>query len=249
MLGFQPISDEPISSVANEGGGGGPTAYTLTADAGSFTLSGQDAGFVVGRILTADAGSFALTGQDAALRIGRVITADAGAFVLTGQDATLTVTPAGGTAYTLTAEAGSFALTGQDAQFLVSGGFPFGGTGGGLAQIKPRESEEQKRTRRIAQGIIREAQKPAADVEKLAKKAERVSAQLKADIAYFEALAEQYAREIEQTRLAMQARNDALATRQLEQRMIQAQLLAEAAAQQREELDVVFMAVMLAALE
>lgn len=119
MLGFQPISDEPISSVANEGGGGGPTAYTLTADAGSFTLSGQDAGFVVGRILTADAGSFALTGQDAALRIGRVITADAGAFVLTGQDATLTVTPAGGTAYTLTAEAGAFALTGQDAEFRI----------------------------------------------------------------------------------------------------------------------------------
>ena len=126
------------------------------------------------------------------------------------------------------------------------GGVPFA-----WDNIKPRESEEQKRTRRIAQGIIREAQKPAADVVKLSKKAATVSRQLQADIAYFEALAKQYAQEIEQSRiaLAMQARNDALATRQLEQRMIQAQLQAEAAAQQVEELDVVFMAVMLAALE
>ena len=135
----------------------------------------------------------------------------------------------------------------------VEGGFAFGGTGGGLAQIKPRESDEQKRTRRIAQGIIREAQKPSADVGKLAKKAEKVSAQLRSDVSYYEAEAAKYAKEIEQSKqaiaLVMQARNDALATRQLEQRMIQAQLLAEAAAQQIEELDVVFMAVMLAALE
>ena len=47
----------------------------------------------------------------------------------------------------------------------------------------------------------------------------------------------------------MQARNNALATRQLEQKMIAAQLQAESAAQQMEELDVVFMAVMLAAME
>jgi hypothetical protein len=128
------------------------------------------------------------------------------------------------------------------------GGVPFA-----WDNIKPRESEEQKRTRRIAQGIIREAQKPAADIEKLSKKASRVSAQLKADIAFYEAKAARYAQQIAQNRMAialvMQAKNDALATRQLEQRMIAAQLMAEAAAQQIEELDVVFMAVMLAAME
>ena len=155
------------------------------------------------------------------------------------------------------AVSGTAAVTNADdaaqASGTVEGGFPFGGTGGGLAQIKPRESDEQKRTRRIAQGIIREAQKPSADVGKLAKKAGKVSAQLRADVSYYEAEAAKYAKEIEQSKqaiaLVMQARNDALATRQLEQRMIQAQLLAEAAAQQIEELDVVFMAVMLAALE
>lgn len=118
---------------------------------------------------------------------------------------------------------------------------------------KNGETEEQKRTRRIAQGIIREAQKPAADLEKLSKKAAKVSAQLQADIAYFEDEARRYAAEIAQSKqaisLVMNLRNNALATRQLEQQMIQAQLQAEAAAQQVEELDVVFMAVIMVALE
>jgi hypothetical protein len=122
-----------------------------------------------------------------------------------------------------------------------------------ISSLQRRETEEQKRTRRIAQGIIRDAQKPSADLEKLAKKASKVSEQLKADVAFYEAEAARYAQEIAQSKqaiaLVMQARNDALATRQLEQRMIAAQLQAEAAAQQMEELDVVFMVAMLAAME
>lgn len=46
----------------------------------------------------------------------------------------------------------------------------------------------------------------------------------------------------------MNALNDALATRQLEQQLVIAQLHAEMVRQQIEELDVVFMAVMLAAM-
>jgi uncharacterized protein YeaO (DUF488 family) len=116
------------------------------------------------------------------------------------------------------------------------------------------ESEEQKRNRRIAQGIIKQAQKPDADIAKLSIKARDVSQRLKADAERFEAFAEQLALELEraytQRLLAevMQARNNALATRQLEQQMIAAQLQAEANRQQIEELDVVFMVVMLAAL-
>lgn len=137
MLGYNPISEQPISALAPASSG---TAYTLTADAGSFALTGQDAEFLIGRILTADAGSFSLTGQDANLNIGRVLTADAGEFLLTGQDATLSVgrvltadagafvldgqdatltVTTGGTAYTLTADAGEFLLDGQDAQFVI----------------------------------------------------------------------------------------------------------------------------------
>lgn len=91
-------------------------SYTLTADAGSFTLSGQDATLSKSRILTADAGAFTLTGQDATLARNRFLTADAGSFTLTGQDATLTYAAAG--SYTLVADAGSFTLSGQDATLL-----------------------------------------------------------------------------------------------------------------------------------
>lgn len=260
MLGFQPISDEPLSSVSNPAVGAGVTGTLATTNAND-TLAAAGSPVIVGTLARTNAndtsaasGSPIIVGTSSTTNADDTLAASGssgssvtGTVAYTNNDDTLSASGWAGIV------SGTLTTTNADDTLAAIGnagaGFPFGGTGGGLAQIKPRESEEQKRTRRVAQGIIREAQKPAADVEKLAKKAEKVSAQLKADIAYFEALAEQYAREIEQTRLAMQARNDALATRQLEQRMIQAQLLAEAAAQQREELDVVFMAVMLAALE
>lgn len=113
----------------------GPT-YTLTADSGSFTLTGQDAGLAFNRVLTADtqsfaltgqaaglafnrtlaaaSGSFALTGQDAGLAFNRVLSAASGSYALDGQDVTLTYTPISGATYTLTAASGSFALAGQD---------------------------------------------------------------------------------------------------------------------------------------
>ena len=90
-------------------------SYTLTAEAGSFTLSGQAAGLVAARKLSADAGAFVLSGQTVALRADRLLTASQGAFTLTGQDADL-IAPS----YTLTADAGSFTLTGKDATLTAS---------------------------------------------------------------------------------------------------------------------------------
>lgn len=118
---------------------GGDT-YTLTADSGSFALTGQATGLALNRVLSADSGSFALTGQDAALTFNRTLAADSGSFALTGQDvtptfnrvlsaasgsyalagqdATLTYTPISGATYTLAAASGSFALAGQGAVLL-----------------------------------------------------------------------------------------------------------------------------------
>lgn len=67
--------------------------YTLTAESGSFTLTGNDVNLLVGRTLTADAGTFTLTGQDVNLLVGRVLTAETGQFTLTGNDANLVYTP------------------------------------------------------------------------------------------------------------------------------------------------------------
>ena len=70
------------------------TSYTLTAEAGSFTITGQDANLEHHRSLAADAGSFTITGFDATLTYNPVqsytLTADAGSFVITGSPATLT---------------------------------------------------------------------------------------------------------------------------------------------------------------
>lgn len=113
-------------------------AYTLTADSGSYTLTGQAAGLLAGRVLAAAQGSYALTGQsvallkgntlaaaqgsyaltgqDVALLRGLLLSAAQGSYALSGQDATLTYTPLG--AFSLTADQGSYTLTGQSVSLL-----------------------------------------------------------------------------------------------------------------------------------
>lgn len=88
------------------------TAYSLTASAGAFTLSGQAAAPKHDWRVTAAAGSFALSGQAAALKRGLVVAGGTGAFTLSGQAASLAW------AHKVTASAGAFILTGQDAALL-----------------------------------------------------------------------------------------------------------------------------------
>lgn len=87
--------------------------YSLTADVGSFALTGQAAAFAVGHTVTAGSGSFSLAGQDAGFSVGHTLSAGSGSFALTGQDAGFVQ------ALNLTIEAGSFSLAGQDAAFSV----------------------------------------------------------------------------------------------------------------------------------
>jgi hypothetical protein len=92
----------------------------VVADAGAYTISGQDASVLVTHLLTADAGSYTISGQTASVLVGHVVTADPGAYSVAGQDAALTYTPAGG--YTLTCDAGSYVISGQDAAFTLESG-------------------------------------------------------------------------------------------------------------------------------
>ena len=131
---FEPLPKR-IWAPASAGG-----AYTVTADAGAYTIAGQDAALVRGRIVTADAGAYSLAGQDAALKVGHLITADAGAYSIAGQDATLlrgrvvTADPGAyavagqdatlnyvgaASTYTLTCDAGAYSLAGQAASLLL----------------------------------------------------------------------------------------------------------------------------------
>jgi hypothetical protein len=87
------------------------TGYTLAADQGGFSLSGQTINLKAGRRVVADQGSFALTGQAISLKHGRRLGADHGAFSLSGQGISLEF------GRRLAAAHGAFSLTGQDVIF------------------------------------------------------------------------------------------------------------------------------------
>jgi len=100
----------------------GPASYTLTANAGSYTLSGQTADLARSKLLTANAGSYSLSGQTAdltwAASSAYTLTANPGAYTLAGQTADLTWASPG--AYVLTANAGAYTVSGQTASLLKS---------------------------------------------------------------------------------------------------------------------------------
>ena len=84
MLGFSPLASAPLA-----GSGVTSAAYSLSADHGSFALTGQTANLVKALNVEGATGSFALTGQAANLLSGVSLTADHGSFALTGQTAGL----------------------------------------------------------------------------------------------------------------------------------------------------------------
>lgn len=86
---------------------------SIQAQAGSFALSGKSANLNYARSIQAQKGSFALTGKPANLNLARSIQAETGHFVLTGKDALLFVSVVNN--YVLIAEKGEFALTGKPA--------------------------------------------------------------------------------------------------------------------------------------
>jgi len=82
--------NDPPTIGANEVVSGG-TGYTLTADAGSYTITGSDASLLFDRSLSAESGSFSITGSDASLLLDRSLSAEQGSYSITGSDATLRI--------------------------------------------------------------------------------------------------------------------------------------------------------------
>ena len=85
-------------------------SYTLTADAGSYSIIGSDG--LADFEMSAATSTYSITGQDAGLRKASVLTAASGTYSITGQDAALSI---GGTARTMTADYGTYSITGQAA--------------------------------------------------------------------------------------------------------------------------------------
>lgn len=94
------------------------TAWNVTGNTGSFTLTGNDATLAVfsPKVLDATAGTFSLSGNAAEFARAYSITIDAGGFTLTGNDTTLRHD------HQLTVDAGPFAVTGNDVALSEGGG-------------------------------------------------------------------------------------------------------------------------------
>jgi len=89
-------------------------SYTLTADQGSFSYTGQTANLLVGTVLAASTGTFSYTGQAANLQRGYIMAAAQATFSYTGQAAGLL------RGYNLAAAFGSFSYNGQTANLKAA---------------------------------------------------------------------------------------------------------------------------------
>jgi len=103
----------------------------LTAESGTFNVTGTAANLEHHRVLDAGAGAFAVTGTAAGLVQDFAVAGEAGSFLVTGTDATLTVSANA----VLAADAGAFAVTGTAANLeqhsvlvAASGTFAWTGT-------------------------------------------------------------------------------------------------------------------------
>ncbi|AWI59007.1 LamG domain-containing protein [Sinorhizobium fredii] len=86
-----------------------PQGQTLTADPGTFTVTGNDVTFKRSLRMSAEPGVFGLTGNDAALSTGIRMTAEPGAFALTSGEVSFK------RSLRMSAATGAFALTGNAA--------------------------------------------------------------------------------------------------------------------------------------
>lgn len=107
----------------------GFAGYTMTADGGTFSLTGGDASLKVGRVLAAEGAVYTLETGDAAFITGKGFLAEGVEYTLTGGDVQFRA------ARVLTATGGTYSLTGGDASFrkdyfIMAEGTSYSLTGG-----------------------------------------------------------------------------------------------------------------------
>lgn len=116
MLGFDALSALPFSALPEAGGA---TNYSISAQQGIYSLTGQSAILLRTKLITANNGIYALTGQSITLVRSRLLTATNGVYSLTGNSATITYTPVA-ISYTITALNGVYSVSGRTADITFS---------------------------------------------------------------------------------------------------------------------------------
>lgn len=223
--------DNDTCSITGGVTASGALAWTETDDAYSITGMAGAAGSASGTIDWTEA-------DDSASITGNVIPTSSGSIGWTESDDVTAITGS-----VVTSATGSISWTEDSDVFALTGRAPDEqsyNVYGLRAQFKRQESDEQKRIRREAQGIIKKIKKldPEEPEDELLADAENVAQQIKEVIARLEA----NARELEGMK-ATKAQEKAL--RAL---LIDAQIEHEMMVQQQTDLDVAFVAVMLAEL-
>jgi hypothetical protein len=69
--------------------GAAPSTYILSANSGSFSISGNDAALKYNRRLVADAANYTLAGQDAAFKYNRMLACNVANYAIVARDAGL----------------------------------------------------------------------------------------------------------------------------------------------------------------
>ena len=99
---------------------GGGATYTITLDAGSYSLTGEDVALLSNKSILLDSGNYSYTGQNVDLIVGRSINLGVGNYAYTGQDVALVYNPSGGPTYSLPIDAGAYNYSGQDVQLIAN---------------------------------------------------------------------------------------------------------------------------------
>lgn len=183
----------------------GATNYTLTANGGSFTLSGQSASLSRNRSLTASNGSFSVSGQAVAIKRNRALSTQSGAYSLAGQNAVISYTGSANN-YQLTCQSGSYHFgagyvydgyveIGYSGEATITVGKAqevnvwLGGGGSSLKRLDKRQTEEEKRIERESLGIIEKITPIIEEKAKVKAKKESVSS---GSSDYFDLVAYEY---------------------------------------------------------
>jgi len=99
-------------------------AFTLVADGGTYTYSGNNVTLTYtplgGFTLSADGGVFSYAGNDANLLFNKLLSADGGTYSYSGNNADLTYVPFSG-AYTIIADGGVYSYSGNGANLIYTG--------------------------------------------------------------------------------------------------------------------------------
>jgi hypothetical protein len=168
-----------VSLELIDGAGGDPGAtYTLSADGGAFSYSGNSANIPFNRVLPAEAGAFSYAGGDASLLVNRTLAANTGSFTYSGNDAALTYTPAANRE--MTAETGVYTFIGGDALLRYSGGSDVPGIDVGYGSTSTRTPKWWAKSGQEDEPEAVEAPKPKREPKKAAKAQEQAKAVIEA---------------------------------------------------------------------